>query len=91
MRRSMPRRNASAAARYCSRENRSVTFTGIPAKMASSMAGRPSFVPGILMNRFGRPARACKSFASRSVLAVSWASIGDTSSDTQPSTPLVLS
>ena len=58
MRRSMPRRNASAAARYCSRENRSVTLIGTPAKIASSMAGRPSLVPGILMNRFGRPARA---------------------------------
>src|SRR5437867_8249041 len=30
-RRSIPRKKASAAARYCSRENRSVTFTGIPA------------------------------------------------------------
>jgi hypothetical protein len=26
---------------------------GTPAKIASSMAGRPSFVPGILMKRFG--------------------------------------
>ncbi len=71
MRRSMPRRNASAAARYCSRENRSVTLTGTPAKIASSMAGRPSLVPGILMKRFGRPARACSSLAAASVLVVS--------------------
>ncbi len=33
-----------------------MTFTGTPAKMASSMAGKPSGVPGILMNRFGLPA-----------------------------------
>ncbi len=33
MRRSMPRRNASAAATYCSRENSSVTLIGMPAKM----------------------------------------------------------
>ena len=56
MRRSMPRRNASAAARYCSRENSRVTLTGTPAKIASSMAGSPSWVPGILMNRLGRAA-----------------------------------
>jgi hypothetical protein len=91
MRRSMPRRKASAAARYCSREKRSVTLTGTPAKIASSMAGTPSFVPGILMKRFGRPARANSSLAAASVLAVSWARSGDTSSDTQPSTPAVRS
>ncbi len=43
-------------------------MTGTPAKMASSMAGRPSFVPGILMNRFGRPARVYNSLAAASVL-----------------------
>ena len=58
MRRSMPRSHASAAARYCSREKSRVTFTGMPAKVASSMAGSPSLVPGILMWRFLRPARA---------------------------------
>ena len=46
MRRSMPRRYASAAATYCSRENRSVTLIGTPAKIASSMAGTPSGCPG---------------------------------------------
>ena len=30
-----------------------MTFTETPAKVASSMAARPSVVPGILMNRFG--------------------------------------
>jgi hypothetical protein len=57
IRRSTPRRYASAAATYCSRENSSVTLTGTPAKIASSMAGRPSGVPGILMKRLGLPAR----------------------------------
>ena len=58
IRRSTPRRYASAAATYCSRENSKVTLIGTPAKIASSMAGRPSLVPGILMKRLGRPARA---------------------------------
>src|SRR4051812_36083528 len=55
IRRSIPRMYASALARYCSCENRSVTFTGTPANVASSIAGRPCAVPGILMNRFSRP------------------------------------
>ena len=87
IRRSMPRRYASAAAMYCSRENRSVTFTGIPAAMASSIAGSPSGVPGILMNRFGRAARAYRSRAASRVAAAFRASRGETSSDTHPSTP----
>ena len=57
IRRSIPRIYASAVARYCSRENSSVTFTGTPAKVASSIAGSPCSVPGILMNTFSRPAR----------------------------------
>ena len=68
-----------------------MTLIGMPAKIASSMAGRPSFVPGILMNRLGRPARACRLLAAASVLAVSWAKRGDTSNDTHPSTPSALS
>ena len=87
----MPRMNASAAARYCSGENRSVTLIGMPAKMASSIAGSPSLVPGILMRRFGLPARACSSLAAASVLAVSCASSGEISNETHPSTPCVLS
>ena len=43
------------------------------------------------MNRFGRLAFACSALASATVLAVSCASSGDTSSDTQPSTPAVRS
>ena len=49
---------ASAAAIYCSREKSSVTLIGTPLKMASSIAGAPSLVPGILMNRLGRAAAA---------------------------------
>ena len=56
MRRSMPRRYASAAATYCSRENSSVTLIGTPAKIDSSIAGMPSGVPGILTKRFSRSA-----------------------------------
>ena len=58
IRRSIPRMYATAAAMYCSRENRSVTLTGTPAKTVSSMAGSPSRVPGILMKRLGRFALA---------------------------------
>ena len=46
-------------------------MTGTPAKIASSIAGTPSLVPGILMKRFGRAARAESSFAAATVLAVS--------------------
>src|SRR6476646_2042141 len=56
-RRSIPRTYASAAARYCSREKRSVTLIGTPAKIDSSMAGIPAGVPGILMKRLWRRAR----------------------------------
>ena len=91
MRRSMPRRYASAAATYCSPENSRVTLTGTPAKIASSMAGRPSLVPGILMRKLGRPARAWSALAAARVPAVSRASRGETSRDTQPSTPSVRS
>ena len=91
MRRSMPRKYASAAATYCSRENKSVTLIGTPAKIASSIAGSPALVPGILMKRLGRPAWRWSPLAAVMVPAVSWASRGETSNDTQPSTPLVWS
>ena len=66
MRRSTPRRYASAAATYCSRENNSVTLIGTPAKIAASIAGNPSTVPGILMKRFGLLARWWRSRAAAS-------------------------
>jgi hypothetical protein len=91
MRRSMPRMNALAAARYWSSENSSVTLIGTPAKIDSSMAGRPSGVPGILMKTLGLRACACRSLATAIVELVSCASKGETSSETQPSTPQVRS
>jgi hypothetical protein len=54
----MPRMKASAMALYDSTENSSVTFTLIPAAIASSMAGTPASVPGILIIRFGRSTRS---------------------------------
>ena len=66
-----------------------MTLTGTPAKIAASIAGNPSAVPGILMKRLGLPPRRCRSRAAASVLLVSCASSGETSSDTQPSTPSV--
>jgi hypothetical protein len=54
--------------------------------MSSSIAGIPSGVPGTLMNRFGVAALSWRALASSTVLFVSCASLGDTSSETQPST-----
>jgi hypothetical protein len=76
---------------YWSAENSRVTFTGTPEAMHSVIAGRPSAVPGILMNRLRRATRACSALAASMVAAVSYASSGDTASDTQPSTPSVRS
>jgi hypothetical protein len=70
-RRSMPRVYASAQARYCGAEKRSVTFTGTPAKMVSSIARSPSVVPGILMKRLGRMPRPWSLAASSAVAVAS--------------------
>ena len=43
------------------------------------------------MKRLRRPARACSSLATASVVFVSYARSGETSSDTKPSTPQVRS
>ena len=75
------------AATYCSRENSSVTLTGAPAKIAASIAGRLG--ARNLMKRLGLPPRRWRSRAAASVLSLSWASSGEISSDTQPSTPSV--
>jgi hypothetical protein len=48
-----------------------VTFTGTPEKIVSSIAGSPSRVPGILMNKFGLSALACSAFAEATVPCVS--------------------
>jgi hypothetical protein len=57
--------------------------------MAASMAGSPSGVPGILINRLGRAARECRYATAAMVLRVSWTRSGDTSRDAHPSTPFV--
>ena len=54
-----------------SREKSSVTLMGTPLKMASSIAGAPSLVPGILMKRLGLAAAACSDFAASTVRCVS--------------------
>ena len=46
-----------------------IEVTGTPEKIASSIAGRPSLVPGILMNRFGRSASAWTVMISAPALA----------------------
>ena len=81
----MPRTNASAMALYDSTENSSVTFTLIPAAIASSMAGTPASVPGILIIRLGRSTRSQYSCACLRVASVSCAKAGSTSSETKPS------
>ena len=74
-----------------SREKISVTFTLIPSAMACVIAGSPSMVAGILMNRFGRSTIHHSARASAIVAAVFLASLGSTSSDTRPSRPSVRS
>ena len=64
-----------------------MTFTLIPSARAAVMAGRPSRVAGILMNRLGRSTVHHSARASAMVLAVSRAIRGSTSMDTRPSTP----
>ena len=78
-----PRRSS----RRTRRENSSVTLTLMPAAMASSIAGTPSSVPGILTIRLGRSTRPQKSRACATVVSVSCASAGSTSSETKPSAP----
>ena len=79
---------ASAAPRYCSVEKSSVTLIGMPAKIDSSIASRPASVPGILMKML-QAARECRSATCAMVALASSASSGETSSETQPSTPSV--
>src|SRR5215469_10197172 len=90
-RRSKPRIYASADAKYCSQEKRSVTLIATPFAIDSSIAGTPLLVPGILMNRFGRFAFELRDFADDTDFFVSSARRGDSSSETKPSTPAVRS
>ena len=59
----------------------------MPAAIASSIAGTPSSVPGILTIRLGRSTRSQKSRACATVFSVSCAKAGSTSSETKPSAP----
>ena len=79
---------ASATSRWRSSEKISVTLTGMPLAIVSSIAGRPSLVAGILISTFGRSIRPCRRAASSIVAWVSCARFGSTSSETQPSLPL---
>ena len=78
---------ASATSRWRSSEKISVTLTGMPAAIVSSIAGRPAGVAGIFTSRFGRSTSACRRLASSIVASVSYARFGSTSSETQPSLP----
>jgi hypothetical protein len=64
-------------------------LTLIPSAMHPVIAGRPASVPGILIMALGRSTAAHSRSASWIVAAVSYASAGDTSSETWPSRPRV--
>jgi hypothetical protein len=83
--------NASMTWPYRSREKISVTLTLMPSARAAVIAGRPSTVAGILMNRLGRSTIHHSPRASAIVFAVSLAIRGSTSMETRPSTPPVMS
>ncbi len=56
-----------------------------------SIAGNPSGVPGILIIAFGRSSAANSRFAASIDACVSFAIVGETSSDAYPSPPSVSS
>jgi hypothetical protein len=68
-----------------------VTFTLMPSASVAVIAGSPSRVAGILMNRLGRSTSQVSALASATVRAVWRAIRGSTSSETRPSSPPVLS
>ena len=68
-----------------------MTLTLMPSEIAWVIAGRPSTVAGILMNRLGRSTSHHSARASATVLSVSLARRGSTSIDTRPSTVPVAS
>ena len=63
----------------------------MPSAMRRRIAGSPSIVAGTFTSRLGRSIRFTHSRASATVPSVSWASVGVTSTDTNPSRPSVLS
>ena len=63
----------------------------LPSYVISSIAGKPSSVPGILIMRFGRSTRSQYSRACSIVRWVSKARSGSTSKEMKPSWPSVSS
>ena len=88
---SSPVMNASMTSLYRVREKISVTLTLIPSARQAVIAGSPARVAGILMNRLGLSTIHYSALASATVLRVSPASRGSTSSETRPSSPPVAS
>ena len=54
----------------------------MPSAISSSMATNPAAVPGTLIITFGRPAFANSASPAATVPVASWASAGETSTDT---------
>ncbi len=79
---SSPSRYAFAASSYRSTEKSSVTLMLIPAAIDALIAGTPAAVPGILIITLGRSTACHSRCAAAIVPSVSFASVGDTSSDT---------
>ena len=62
-------------------------MTFLPSAIISRIAGRPSWVAGILIITFGREIRSWSNRAADKVPVVSWAKEGSTSTLTNPSEP----
>ena len=64
-------------------------MTLMPSAVSRSSAAKPAGVPGTLIMTLGLPILAAMSCAAAIDPAVSWASAGSSSNDTNPSTPFV--
>jgi len=84
---SSPRMYASITLAYASIANSRVMLTLMPAAIVRSTALAPSTVPGILIITFGRLTVAHSRSASDTVARMSFAAPGDTSIETNPSSP----
>ena len=62
-----------------------------PRPSISRIAGSPGLVAGIFTITLGRSQRSCRSWAMAMVFLVERATAGETSIETKPSAPLVLS
>ncbi len=88
---SSPPRYASMTSPYLSSEKIRVMLTEIPSARRRRIAGIPSGVAGIFTSRLGRSICFTQSLASATLASVSPASVGATSTETNPSVPFVLS